>query len=717
MFRPSNFEPLEFIPPIRGMRRNVSEEIYDPQYCSWLENIIPSPLGESSVRYGTRVLNGFPLNLDKINILGMFPFPNGFDESKMLVIVEHYQRDEGAQVIAQTLAHDAKIRLRVNNKGSYVSSSLIKIEARLGPVDQMIRDEIISVTPEDDDIIVELSQNIPLASENIDLIKKVFHTTATIYVFDTKTNTLNVVLEGYNPNTKPRAVFFQGHVIICNGVDPILSWNGGNAEESLSWVRDVVRDRVTGLAREKVDEHAPTYKNLTFTKGAVFNPDHYRISDVAGQTPQVTLRTQGVETMLTITNYAEDGNQVTLTCQEDVPEVIEGTEIFFQIYPPRFNFLYVGNDRLWGLGPGAVSIQGRSAYESMRVYYADKTNSITGWYKENTQTVASINIADKHGIQDNLEGIYPMGSYSVLVGRSRTQLWKFETHVDQSSWVSTVPIGAIHGDLVIELPNDLLIVSPQGCQTFSTLNVAKQFAATSNSHMDFLVKDYIKNILVNEREYRFCSSFVYKKGGFFGLKIGLRNTLCASYSTLPEAWFIFSGDFSSCSTFGKSEQNLFLARDRYIMAYADGTETQYPVYGDGGGVIPIRFVWGTNVIQNKGRGFACKRARVIMKCPSEFSKDGAQELRVLVLRDDPDKKYLSFGIKKPVQGDIIGSVPFSDLLEPQVQDPGFMAESSVQTIYSRMKFMAHRFFVDVTGYVKSGPLSFKNVTLYGVHER
>jgi len=55
MLQIGNYNVLEVYPPSQGMNRLVAPEVLPPDFATTLENILPTPLGSATVRYGTGV--------------------------------------------------------------------------------------------------------------------------------------------------------------------------------------------------------------------------------------------------------------------------------------------------------------------------------------------------------------------------------------------------------------------------------------------------------------------------------------------------------------------------------------------------------------------------------------------------------------------------------------------------------------------------------------
>ena len=95
MLQIGNYNVLEVYPPSQGMNRLVAPEVLPPDFATTLENILPTPLGSATVRYGTRCLEGMSLAPDA-SILEAFPFvkPNG--DKQAVLYTQTFVQDETA---------------------------------------------------------------------------------------------------------------------------------------------------------------------------------------------------------------------------------------------------------------------------------------------------------------------------------------------------------------------------------------------------------------------------------------------------------------------------------------------------------------------------------------------------------------------------------------------------------------------------------------------
>jgi hypothetical protein len=296
----------------------------------------------------------------------------------------------------------------------------------------------------------------------------------------------------------------------------------------------------------------------------------------------------------------------------------------------------------------------------------------------------------------------------------------------------------VHGNLVIDMANDLYFVSQHGLLSFSTLNSARQFAATSTDRVDPLVRESVRATTISNPAYRACRSFRYQSGAFCGFKIGFNKVLVSLYAAQPYAWSVFSGDFAKAHTFlTEVDQSLYMAIGPQLYQYADGSASSSgsahgrdngtdstPVYGDNDGKDLIPFLWTPPLITFPGRRFANKRYEIVCDYPSSFVLQEQNTVSLMIAGDCNKTFTLQDDYKLPFKGDSLGETPFVTFPEeglnpndPPSEALGFRLDEPYAFVKGRLKFLSSRFSVTLTGATLSGPLVFKKIRLFGIIER
>ena len=717
MFQDGNYTILELYPPSRGMNRAMAPEVLPPDFASALENILPTPLGAATVRYGTRLLAGMTLDPDA-SILEAFPFSKSNGDKQAVLYVQTFVHDPTAQNF--TVINPQSFRFDTTNATAFQVDTPVKIEYTHHG-DTTLYSTLVSKTVTGNTVTLTVENNsFPAPIDGV-TIQRISYAQGSLYVYTFKTATLSAALKtGLSVACVPRSVTFLNRLIICNGVDKVLIWSGYGLSEMMEFVKETA----TQLAR--LDD-----RRFSFTCTDSLSESHYGAGSV------IQLKTPESVDQRTVAGVQRAANTVTITTETNLPQFAANhTELFYRDWPPAFSFMMVAHNRLWALGPGAVGLNYRSPSQALRVYFSYQSNSLSHWFHETTKTVPSINLAEGHGSPDNLEAIAFMNGMMVFMGRHKTQVWigsePLGGAVDPTKpalqFTSLLPIGIVHGNLLMETANDLYFVSQNGLLSFSTLNIAKQFAASSTEGIDPLVRQYVKSTTPSNPAYRACRSFKYQSGAFCGFKIGFNKVLVSLYSANLYAWTLFSGDFSKAQTYLSDLDNaLYLAVDNRLYQYADGSASgteSTPVYGDRGGKDLISFLWTPPVIHIPGKRFANKRYEVSCEYPSSFILDDRNTISLMVTGDLNKTFMLQSDYPLQFKGDSLGDAPFVDPADignnPNEPDPdalGFRLDEPYAFVKARLKFISSSFSVSLTGSTLRGPLVFKKIRLFGIAER
>lgn len=563
--------------------------------------------------------------------------------------------------------------------------------------------------------------NIPDFSDNDIVIFSYESTTPEIIFFENSVGIIGVydvaeesmlsgvgkTIGGLSVACMPRAEFFSDKLWICNGVDSIMTWDGTTLEVYIEYVKEHAQ------SFNRIDDN-----NFSFGVNGAFNLEKYYVGNT------IQLNINEVVITYTINDIAKVGDLVTITTAEVISNFSgqDRIEIFYADKPPTFSYLKAAHDRLWALGEGAVSLDYRIPEEALKVYYSYKPHNGVipfRFFNENTKTVPSIDISAKHGVADNLEAIVNVSGYMAFIGRQATQVWKGNDPVEPDSfmWSSTIPVGIFHGNLVVELSNDAYFLSQSGFLSFSTLNVASQFSASSIENMNNVAIQYLNTINSN-RDYRACRAFKYKNGGFCGFKIGLNNVIVSKYSTTLYWWGLFSGDFTDATTFMSTlDDSLYIYINNGIYKYADGMSGEV-IYGDRNGTRYVNFIESKHITNIKRR-FANKRYEIQCDYSSDFVVSKENVVSIIIRGDLPESFTLQDFSFLPRRGDVLGTIKLSASEEeyPNSDDFGLRLDRPFKNKKGRLQFVSENFSVTLVGQTKNGQFSLKKIKLLGILER
>lgn len=715
MFQEGNYNVLEFSLPAQGMNRNIAPQILPEEFATVLENIIPSPLGSAFVRFGTQSLPNIIIDSDS-TIIEMFPFakPNG--NNQIVLYVQVYKQDGTAHDLEVTSPNSFSFVTDTPDK--FMVDNLIKVPYTLHG-QNILYSLIVNKTVVGETVTIILADNsFPLPIDQI-TINSIAYASGSIYVYDLLTQTLTGLLkEDLSVETVPRSVTYLNKLLICNGVDRVLVWDGDNIEEVHSFVKE---DTATNFNRNNDNSFS---FSLIEGKEGIFDATKYPDNGL------IQIKNQGITFNTTINHIERLDNVITITTPDVLP-VFNEPELFYQDWPPTFSYMIVAYNRIWALGVGAVGLKYRDPEQALRVYFSYKTNTITDWFNEITKTVPSINLSESHGIPDNLEAIGYVNNVMVFMGRNKTQIWTGSEPLGASmdptrevfEFSSILPIGIVHGNLLMEMANDLYFVSQNGLLSFSTLNVAKQFAASSNDAVDPLVRDFVVETSTSNPAYRACRSFKYKSGSFCGFKIGLNKVLVSLYSINLFAWTLFSGDFHKATSFlSNLDSSLYLSVGNKIYRYADGT-IGTPIYGDNNGKDLINFLWVLPIVHMPGKRYANKRYEILCDYPSSFVVNNKNSIFIMVNGDLSKTFTLQDTYNLQYKGDSLGIVPFikpqdigDDPENPNPNALGFRLDDPYIFLKERLKFISSNFTLNLVGSSMNGPLVLKRIRLFGIIE-
>jgi hypothetical protein len=542
-----------------------------------------------------------------------------------------------------------------------------------------------------------------------------------IKVLDVATDTLlggeDQTLGDLSVACVPRAEYFGKLLWIYNGVDPVMTWNGA----TLKIYEEQVKEIASSFNR-------PGNKQFTFLCDGSFNILKYEVGK------RIRLRVlDGGDVTSTTTQILKADNLVTITVVDNIPAFTgqNQPELFYFDRPPRFSYMKGANDRLWCLGEGAVGLDYRIPDLALKYYYSYKNYSDKREFKffnEETKSVPSEDISAKHGEADNLEAIVDLSGKLVFMGRKKSQVWQGSNPLspaspDFFSWTATIPVGVYHGNLIVDLPNDAQFLSQNGFVSFGTLNIAKQFAASNTANMDRLATEYI-NTIDSNINYRSCRSFKYKNGGFCGFKIGNNNVIVSKYHTSFFWWGVFSGDFTSSSSFLSTlDDSLYLFIGKNVYQYADGLNGSPVLYADRDGARSIDFV-ETKYVNNIKKRYSNRRYEIQADYSSSIVINPENTVNIYIAGDLTDTFTLQNLYQFPLKGDVLGTINLvdgstsgGDPNNPSGTSLGMRLDSPSHTKKDRLKFVSNNFSVTIAGSLKDGPFNLKRIRLFGVIER
>ena len=678
-FASQNFEALKVSFPYNGMNQDITPQLLPEDQAWYLENFTQDSLGNGTLRYGTKAFTTLSGVEDGFVMRG-FPFIAQGGVEQILCYMNVLMKDTVAQNIQ---LNGNKIEFSSTNGHRYLNDTWIRvryvdlegyaIDTNLAVANVMNNNNTISLTvPE---VILPDVRAVSISFSE-----------GQLFCLDVKTKTATQVYDKLRVDGIPRAVPFVEKLVICNGLDPLLEWNGQVMQVVSQWVKEQA-DQLT-----KVSDTQLSFR-------CTLNPDKYTTAkSLFFNAQEVQLQSQVV-----------NGQLVTLTFNTPIGQV--PTQIFYKAYPPRCNFLYVAQDRLWGLGQGQAGLASRSPEEAMKIYRCDRPNLTNSWIEEQTQTYHTLDLSNKHGVVDNLEAIAQMGSRIVFIGREKTQVYGGLVANNTFGWQSTVSTGAIHGDLVFELANDIFFINAAGLHSFSTLNIGNQFAATSLTRINVLLKQQVVKALQSNIRYRKSFVFIYNLGAFLGIRIGESVINHALFATQPSFFSIFSGDFEADHIFTLGNR-LYLMKDKAVLIYGDGRDGNLKVYDDRGHAIVG--AWHQPFAQHRREMFSCQRVSCLADYSNVFTDHSENGVFIELFHERPKATTVRKQAILQPRKELIKLDPNR---KGEDLDNDIEFEGKFKTLIRELKKRGVEPWLYVSVISKGSPFSIRQVIFYGRRDR
>jgi hypothetical protein len=486
----------------------------------------------------------------------------------------------------------------------------------------------------------------------------------------------STVYTGLNPAGVVRGVVFGGVLVLCNGLNDVLRWDGVTCVPVQQWVVEVGG-------------------SLTFVSATQFSV----LSDAALYPVGREVRARLGSTLVTSTVQAvsQSGATTTVTLASGV---LNNTlnRVEFGARPPRFNFLYAAHDRLWGCGRGALNGQALSPdVNRLRVFYTHGVNDASAWH-DPTGVVPSLGLADKAAGQDEVLAMSVKDGLTVFFMRSSCQLWGGTNPSANGdfAWQKTIPVGLVHGSLVVELPNDIAFMSPAGVRTLARVVQTEQLDVSDvGSELDPTFVSLLGEIVPDVQAYRAVRTCAYAPQGWFGLKIRSR-LFVFQLTRSGRGWVIFTGLPGTANAFATAPGGgLFLAVGGQVYQYS-------PAAFDDAGA-PIETRWQTGWISPAGRD----------RWANSYTEVVIEQSAAMVL-DVTRTRNLDDG------NNVVATVEAR--LEPEYWDSGlwdttyFDVATPTRSVV-RDHFVAERVGLGITSTSTQGPLTVLGIQLYGRAEK
>lgn len=732
MFKSWQFDTIDVFMSYKGMNQDISPEISPKELTYYLENILPTPLGYGTIRNGTKKIEVIKeLHHDEV-IQNIFSYTTKENVNQLILYVTKY--------IIDTIEGNIRVKketnsiiFRTKNAGHYVKNTSIilrsNIESKNKKIKCNIKDvatSIISKGMSEIELFFDFSQ---ILLPDIEF-KEINYQRGCLYLYNFK-QYIPLKLEGAESeillaaNSVARSVYFQGQLIICNGVDRVLQWNGEVLKQVISW-RPYVSNKEDGR-NFKIEDNIISFY-MDFSDQYILPSDKVVLEKGRG----LRMIIDGKSLYLTVEEsaYNKETKTIKIKTKEDIPNIVnhkhsyieseeeekekeeENIEVklYYQDYPPRLSYIKVLNNRIFGFSEGAVGIEYRNS--PFTVYFSYKPESLTDWMSDITKSMPYINMSAYQGKRDNLEAIEVLGSNILFIGRHNTQVWTGTNPLNAADfqYKTTLNGGVIHGDLVQPVGNDIWVVNSKGIQYFSTFNQARQLVANTVTGVNKIVQNYVQNVLVDDVSYRECSSFNYLEKDIIGFKIGKNNKTIIVSTQADNAFTLFSGSFSKTNDYKVFHNKLYLNQDNILIYYNDKNSNSEN-YNDCG--LPINFAWSVPIINLQNKKFGCKFIEMQAFYSSDFIKNKKNSVFVKICNNTDENFTINNQYDFKSMGDTFEVIPLASFFSDINKDDGFNFSTDIKSSYQRLKFTSRSFWCIFFGSVVKGNFIMKNIKFHG----
>tara|TARA_R110000868_G_scaffold189695_2_gene433119 strand:- start:164259 stop:165965 length:1707 start_codon:yes stop_codon:yes gene_type:complete len=486
------------------------------------------------------------------------------------------------------------------------------------------------------------------------------------------------VYTGLDVAGKVRWAHYAGRLIICNGIDKVMSWDGSSISIIHEWVSE------TGASLTYVDAS-------TFTVES--NSELYPV----GKELKISLGAGSFEEV-TVQSTSQAGNVTTVMLNESVvTALLDGVE--FKEYPPTFNYVYAAHDRLWGMGEGALKANSFSnSTDRTFVFYTNSSGDEMDW-RDESGALQYINIADKMPVSDEVIAMAVKDGLSIFFGRNYIQIWSGydPSESGDMSWNKTIPLGLVHGNLIAEMPNDVAFFTKFGVRTLTRVLQTEQLdIADLGSEVDSSIFKALQALTLNDESYRKAQSFRHDNQGWFAFKPSAE-TFVFQLSGTSTGWCTFDGAFSDMTaSINTPDGRLYIAIGGQLYLYDEST------FSDAG--TPIQTKWWTPWLQANtgGKRWANKYIEVVT--------DQGNPLTISA------KRFKSYNNSSYVESNVTVHKT-EDYWDESEWDSAFWDYGSSAPEHVRDHFIADVLSYSVETNSTDGPLTVYGLKLFGIQEK
>ena len=572
--------------PILGIN---SDSIDNPNNARYIQNMYLNEDNNLSIRNGTKIVSQYAFDVNKIfkDQIKLMDYVNINGNSEILIYQTYlinlpYVNIQDNVTLNEIIGNPNETRIIIDTTPLNVDQKAYLSKAIFNGVYFYVRQDSFSDGADIDNVIitansVSFTMPFPIGFFDIDSTdifdpKNVFQLwieRAGIYkILDNNgiNNPINLILD-LAPNVSVSYINYQNRLIVCNGIDPVLIYDGNVLQELKSDYQIILQ------SIHKIND-----TNFNIKVNLLYEAE-LRTELAIGKEIKI-FNNLKLEDSYIITNSVfniGDDLEITITLNKNINGDPRG--VLYKKSIPYFNYINVINDRLFALDEGGTFLKKfRNPDKSMLVYYCAKRKSIFNWYN-NAGFIESINLAANSNKIDDLQCFTTYQGRILFWGKESVQIWTGNepTVVNDGQnidfgdfrWQKTEPIGIYNKNMFIEMPNVFIFLSKFGiCSLkidgFNNLNIDLFFAESVNGYIKKQLED-----ISTDREYRSLNCFLYPYGGFIGFRFPNN---CYIFQLKGKGfWSVFTQDFSKANSFlyDSVSKNLYLTNENKVLIYCD----------------------------------------------------------------------------------------------------------------------------------------------------
>ena len=502
--------------------------------------------------------------------------------------------------------------------------------------------------------------------------------TASGKIYKQGENEWHEIYAGLSPDGHVRYTHFAGKLILCNGIDDVISYDGNTCVPLFQWV-------------QSLDD------NPTYVDSKTFSVESELSLYPVGKKIRVR-DSNGNEAISAIESRSEEGDTIHVVLQEEIVNT-DITEIALQEKPPKFQTVYAAHDRLWGFGAGALSgSQFSNNAERTFVFYTHGVNDERAW-RNDVGALQYINFSDKMPASDEIVAMAVKDNLTLFFMRNHVQVWNGvdPTATGDMQWSKTIALGVAHGDLVASLPNDVAFFTRSGVRTLSRMLQTEQLDVSDvGSEIDPSLSNAMQTVLDDLELYRHhVMPLRFDAQGWYGFKVGSK-CFVFQMGMLATGWVLFDGLFETMTAATNAHDgSLIIASGSKCYSYDQS------VFSDAGQ--PIETMWWTPWIGARNtKRWANKYVEVI-------SEQGIPiQLNIQRYKNYNSGSYIETSVSVQKKEDYWDASQWDDAY----WDYGFSEPEK-----KRDHFACDTFSYAVSSLSTQGPLTIYGLKLYGVKEK